>query len=103
TAKARRKLGLCCSCSKPATHGVRCEEHWLKQKEQAAARYQRRKSSGLCGMCGKNPKPPDHECCADCRTKQNAARRSDEPKQVFDKPWQQRNREAGLCSLGGEG
>lgn len=103
TQKERRAAGKCCSCSEAATHGVRCERHWLAKKEQDQQRYLQRKASGLCGMCGKNPKPPDKECCHECREKQNADRRvPPEQKHVpYDKPFHQRNKEAGYCSTGG--
>jgi hypothetical protein len=52
-------------------------------------------------MCGKRRKPKNRECCRQCRKKQNEARRVENPRQPFDKPLHQRNKEARLCTLGG--
>lgn len=101
-AKDRKEQGLCCSCNNPATKGVRCQDCWQRAKDLAAARYQKRKADGLCGMCGKNPKTEGYATCEGCRKQQNETRRSEEPRVVFDKPWHQRNKEAGFCTLGGE-
>lgn len=105
TAQERRRQGKCCSCSQPATRGGRCETHWLEEKQRAAARYQARKAAGMCGMCGKRPKAEGKESCNECRENQNVPRRiysESNPRPVFDKPYHQRNKEAGLCALGGE-
>lgn len=101
-ARARREDGKCCSCNNPATRGVRCQDCWQRAKEKAAARYQKRKADKMCGMCGKNPKPEGFVTCEPCRQKQAGRRPEPVPRVVHEKPWHQRNKEAGYCTLGGE-
>jgi hypothetical protein len=102
SARERKAKGLCCSCNRPATHGVRCVGHWLREKEQAKARREAKKAANLCSICGKQPPAPGILDCQTCRDKQNQERHVENPHIPFDKPWHQRNAEAGFCMTGGK-
>lgn len=48
----KREAGICRECTKPATHGVFCQEH--REKYNAITREVRaeRKKNGVCILCG---------------------------------------------------
>ena len=106
TQQERYQAGKCCSCKEPRTHGARCFKHWLKEKKKSPI-FDRRRSKGMCGTCGQRPPfPTDDETCQECRDGKHLKQpaRSKEPKPprpLFNKPWHQRNKEAGYCMKGG--
>ncbi len=109
----------CCSCSRPATHGVRCEIHYLREKE----RYQAKKDGPKCVRCKKADKEPGYQMCRPCLDKENTkAKEAKAEKQasvesgiqieklvksppvkksVLDKERYDSNVAAGYCSTGG--
>lgn len=72
----KKENGICVRCSKPATHGIYCYEHSIKQKKRSQERSRirrierherglipdKRKEEGLCKWCGK-PAVSGLRCC----------------------------------------
>ena len=111
SARERAAQDKCNSCSRPRTHGVRCLEHWWRLKRKSALFTRRLEKLGMCGGCGKRP-PIKHEITGEelCQVcidgghlrKPAQPKLPKQPHVVFDKPWHQRNVEAGYCMLGGK-
>lgn len=74
--REKKANGICVRCSNPATHGIYCYEHNIKQKKRSQERSRirrierherglipdERKSEGLCLWCG-NPVVDGLLCC----------------------------------------
>lgn len=74
----RKENGLCTICGEPATHGLHCFRHYIKEKrkyerkkaEQAAISAEKRKNR-ICIRCGsKIEEGSEKQWCKACREKQ---------------------------------
>ncbi len=105
-AAARIANGLCCSCSEPATHGCRCEEHYNIEQRAAAERYIWKKSDELCIKCRVQPKEEGKTCCRPCLDEQNEKTKARRAAKIeaglhVPRPIYARRIEDGLCGLCG--
>lgn len=78
-----KSAGICVRCSKPATHGMYCMEHSIKEKRQSSERAKSekqkrrerglvpdyRKNNDLCRWCGKPIDFKHGQVCAECAAK----------------------------------
>ena len=89
--REKKEKGICVRCSKPATHGMYCIDHFvyyhkrgiLRAEEAKRKRHERglipeyRKENGLCVRCGETLSEKDrnenYKMCLDCRKKQQEA------------------------------
>lgn len=62
----KKEQGICYRCSKKATHGVHCHEHFLYARRKARERRAKKKKGfseiGLCRICGEAPVPGKKLC-----------------------------------------
>lgn len=74
--KRHKELGLCLDCSQRATHGCRCEIHWINTRLNVAVSMKRlrskHKENGECIRCGKplhDEMDAGYAKCLTCREK----------------------------------
>lgn len=64
--KTRKEKGLCVHCGKPATHGVKCYEHYIKAKRynesHRSSKQETWKYLGKCYFCGRDVLPGKKSC-----------------------------------------
>lgn len=71
----RKEKGLCVYCGKPATHGLYCLDHYIKEqkryqkrKEKTALKIAEREENHICKKCGgKIEEGSDKKWCKKCR------------------------------------
>ena len=87
--RRRRTAGICTSCPKKATHGVRCEKHWQAEKLRAAQRYREKQAAKVCPLCNKtlSTNATASGICVECNAKTVARNRD----------YRKTRRAAGLC------
>lgn len=62
--KRRKEQGICYRCTKKATHGVHCYEHFLYARRKGREKKSKKGFSelGLCRICGEPPVPGKKLC-----------------------------------------
>lgn len=97
----KKDKGICVRCTKPATHGLYCYEHYIKERRRSMERAknekeernerglipEERKRNGLCLWCGENAVNGTNACDRHMLIFQEAGRKSKKNEQEVKGIW----------------
>lgn len=97
----KKDKGICVRCTKPATHGLYCYEHYIKERRRSMERAknekeernerglipEERKRNGLCLWCGENAVNGTNACDRHMLIFQEAGRKSKKNEQEMKGIW----------------